>query len=98
MRFPFDQDRLEPAHADGEIGLGRFDEQMIMIGHQAVGVADPTVTTDDSGESGQKHLAVSVSEKNFLARVAAAGQMIYGTWKLQAKGSRHDAPCLSESM
>jgi len=26
-----------------------LDQQMIMIGHQAVGVTDPTVPTDDAG-------------------------------------------------
>ena len=45
---------VELAHADGEVGLGRFHQQMIMIGHQTVGVANPTVTTDHRGESIQK--------------------------------------------
>ena len=72
MRFPFHQNRFEPAlkqvpnplvtavktlsvdsvelaHADGEIGLRCFNQQMIMIRHQTVGVADPTVTTDNPG-------------------------------------------------
>ena len=36
------------AHADGEIGLGGFDQQMIMIRHQAVGMADPVIAADDA--------------------------------------------------
>jgi hypothetical protein len=41
---------VELAHADGEIGLGRLHQQVIMIGHQAVGVADPVVATNDPGQ------------------------------------------------
>ena len=52
-----------------------------MIGHQTVGVADPSVTTDDPGESAQKQLAVGVREKHFLACVAAVRQMIDRTGK-----------------
>ncbi len=40
-------DSIELAHADGEIGLGCLNQQMIMIGLQPVGVADPTVPADN---------------------------------------------------
>jgi len=67
---------VELAHADGEIGLRRLHQQMIMIGHQAVRVADPMVATHHTGQRFQKQLAVGVGKKHFLLRVAAARQMI----------------------
>ena len=56
---------VELAHADGKIRLRRLHQQMIMIRHQAVGVADPIVATDDRGQSGQKQLAVGIGENIF---------------------------------
>ena len=56
---------VELAHADRKIRLGRLHQQVIMIGHQAVGAADPVVATDDPAQSGQKQLAVG----GFVERV-----------------------------
>jgi hypothetical protein len=61
-----------------------------MIGHYTVGVADPAVARDNLGESLQKEFAVSVVEKDPLARVASAGQMIDCAGKLQAKRTCHN--------
>jgi hypothetical protein len=44
----------------------------IMIGYQAVGVADPVTAADHARERAQKQL----TEKYFLAGVAPARQMI----------------------
>jgi len=52
-----------------------------MIGHQAIGVTDPTVPSDNTRQSAQKQLAVSVGKKYLMASVAAAGQMINGAGK-----------------
>jgi len=47
------------------------------------------VVGDDLGEGVKKQLAVGVGEKDFLAGVASAGQMVNRTGKLQAKRSGH---------
>ena len=78
---------VELAHADGQVGLGRFHQQMIMIGHQTVGVADPTVTRDNLGESLRKELAVVIREKDLRRALPRAGQMIDRAEKLQTKRS-----------
>ena len=52
-----------------------------MIGHQAVGVTDPVVTSHDARERAQKRLAVASGKKHLLARIAAARQMIDRTGK-----------------
>jgi hypothetical protein len=72
---------VELAHADRKVRLGRLHQQMIMIGHQAVRVTDPTVPSDNTRQSAQKQLAISVGKKYLMASVAAAGQMINGAGK-----------------
>ena len=72
---------VELAHADREIGLGRLHQKMIMIGHQAVGMADPVIATNHPGQCLEKQLAISVGKKYLMASVAAAGEMINRTGK-----------------
>jgi hypothetical protein len=61
-----------------------------MIGHETVRMADPAEARDDVRESIEKQFAVSVREKDLLARVAPAGQMIDRAGELQTK-----RPCMS---
>ena len=48
--------------------LGRFHQKVIMIGHQAVGTADPVVATNYPGLR-VKQLERGIGEKHFLAHV-----------------------------
>ena len=41
---------IQLAHAFGEIGIGRFNHQVIVIAHLAVGVTNPLETLTDLGE------------------------------------------------
>ena len=58
---------VELAHADRKVRLGRLHQQVIMIGHQAVGAADPVVAIHHPGQCAQKQLAVGVSKKTLSA-------------------------------
>jgi hypothetical protein len=60
------------AHAARQVRLRRFDQKMIVIGHQAVRVADPTEAVDRVGERVEEELAIRVDEEDVLPRVAAA--------------------------
>src|SRR4051812_41771856 len=51
---------LEPLHSAREIGLRRLDEEMKVVGHQAVGVDLPAVPADDPISEGQKLPAIVV--------------------------------------
>jgi hypothetical protein len=44
-----------------------------MIWHQAVGMADPAVARDDTGERVEKQLTVTVIEKDLLASIPPTG-------------------------
>jgi hypothetical protein len=37
---------VQPAHATDQVGLWGFDQQVIMVVHQAVGVTEPTLLMD----------------------------------------------------
>ena len=56
------------SHADGEISLRGLDEDMVMIGHEAVGVADPIIALIDMLEGVQEVLPVGVGLKDRFRR------------------------------
>ena len=39
-------DAVQLAHANGQIGVGRFDHEVVMVIHEAVGMADPVPKKD----------------------------------------------------
>jgi hypothetical protein len=55
-----------------------------MIRHQAIGMADPVVATNNPRQRIQKQVAVGIGKKHFLTRIAAARQMIDCTGKFQS--------------
>ena len=69
-------DTVQLAHAFGEVGIGRFDEQVIMIGHLAISVTDPVEAPADFGKRFEPGEAIVVGQKNILAPIAARGDVI----------------------
>ena len=69
-------DTIKLAHAFGEVGIGRFDEQVIMMGHLAIGVAHPVEALADLGKRFEPGEAIVVGQKNVLAPIAARGDVI----------------------
>jgi len=51
---------IELAHPLGQIALWRFDHQVVMVGHQTVGMAQPIRVLDNLAENLQKKLTVAV--------------------------------------
>jgi hypothetical protein len=49
---------------------------MVMVIHQAVGVAQPVKSPNDLGERAQEQLAVGIVFENGFAFVAAGGEVI----------------------
>jgi hypothetical protein len=62
---------------------------MIVVVHQAVGVADPMIPLIDMLQRIQKVRVVLVVFKNSLLFVPAGGDVIDSTCVLYAKGARH---------
>ena len=84
-------DAVELSHAEREVSIGRFDQKMVVVGHEAVGVAQPVITLVDVLKGVEEVLAVLVVFEDGLLFVAAGGNMIYGTWVFYAKWAGHGA-------
>jgi len=70
--------------------LGGFDEQMVVVVRQAVGVTTPGEARDYLPQGVQEQIAVGLIAKNRLARVAARGGMIDRTGKFDSQRAGHD--------
>jgi hypothetical protein len=75
---------IQSLHALHEISFRRFDEQMIMIVHQAIRVTSPLVLVDLPSQDAEKPSAVDRIEKDCLLGIAPGRQMIHGSRKLHA--------------
>jgi hypothetical protein len=51
-------------HTEGEIAIRSFDEQMIVVVHEAVSVANPVAALIDVSENPEKGLSVLVVFKD----------------------------------
>ena len=84
-------DAVKLSHAEGEVAVGRFDQKVVVIGHEAVGVAQPVITFVDVLKGVEKIIAVLVVFEDGLLFIAARGNMIYGTRVFYAKRAGHCA-------
>ena len=77
---PLGIDTIEMPHASGKIGLRRLNKEMVVIGHQAVGVADPAETVDCGSKDLQKTQPISVVKKDLSTGISSAGNMIHSAF------------------
>jgi len=82
-------DAIQLSHANGEIAVGCFDQKMVMVGHEAVGVAHPVITLVDALKGIEEIFAVLVIFEDGLLFVAARGNMIHGAGVFYAKRTGH---------
>jgi hypothetical protein len=66
-----------------------------MVGHEAVGVADPIITLVDMLENMKEVLAVCVGLENRFLFIPAGGHMIYCAGIFDAEGTGH-GPTIAE--
>ena len=83
-------------HADRKVPVGGLDEEMIMVGHEALGVADPVVALVDVLKGVQKVQAILVILENRLFLVAAGRDVIHCAGVFDTKGTRHAARIAEE--
>jgi hypothetical protein len=69
-------DAVDLLHELREIGFRFFDEQMIVVGHQAVGMADAIVVREGFSQDLQKDAFVLIIEKDRFPGVAPGGEVI----------------------
>jgi hypothetical protein len=80
---------LELAHPDRQISIHSLYQQMVMIVHEAVGMAAPPIAHHHLSQHGKKLLPVVGIAIDPLPGVAARGHVIDSAGKLEAEWARH---------
>jgi hypothetical protein len=83
-------DAVELAHGFGQIGVRGFEEQMEVIGHEAVGMTKHIEPAQRLPKDGQERIPVDVIDKDGGLGVAAGGHVIDGSREFYAEGSGHE--------
>ena len=68
----------------GETALCGLHEQMVVIGHKAVGVAPPLETLDNIAKNLQKRPSILIIFVDCLASITPRRDMVIGSGKLDA--------------
>jgi len=68
---------------------GGLDEKVVVVAHQAVGVAEPAVPLDDGGEDGEEKFPVISSVIDHPPGVAAGGDVVDGAGEFDAQRAGH---------
>ena len=55
---------VEPVHAISDIRVGRLDGDVVVIRHQAIGLALPVETPDDVSEDGEEEHAIVIGQED----------------------------------
>jgi hypothetical protein len=85
-------DTVQLPHAYRKISVGCINEQMVMIVHQAIGVAEPIITKGNIRKGIQEHLSVLIVSENCLSFVSSARNVIDSTWKFYTQWTCHGYP------
>jgi hypothetical protein len=81
---------VESSESTTEIGLRGFQDQMIVIAHQAVDVTAPMLLLHFTAQESEKVAAVPIIQKNGLLRIASGGDVKECAGKFQAKRTSHE--------
>jgi hypothetical protein len=75
---------VQPPHAPRKIRLGRLDQQVIVVSHQAKGTQPPTLLHHLAAEPVQEALAVLAVQKDRLSPITTGGHVIDGTGEFES--------------
>ena len=84
-------DAIQLPHAEGKVAVRGLDKKMIMVGHEAVGVAEPIIAFVNMLEGVQEVQAVSVILEDWLLLIAAGRHVIDCAGVFDAERTGHKA-------
>ena len=82
-------DAVQLPHPLRQIALEGLCDEMVMIGHEAIGRAAPMKAVGDLFEDVQEDLPITVIVVDRLLPVAARGDVVDGAGKFDSQGSGH---------
>ena len=96
----------KPLHAGDQVGVGRLDHQVKMIGHQTIGMHLPGGLTTGFGQGLEEALSIFVVAEDGIAAVAAVHDVVHpvrqcGAWTFdvekpdRANGVRRESSVIS---
>ncbi len=80
---------LEPGHACDEVGLGGFDEEVIVVAHERPCMDVPAGHLAGLGEGVEEEAAVVVVKEDGLPAVATGHDVVVGAGGLDADAAGH---------
>jgi hypothetical protein len=83
-------DAIELPHSPAEIALRGLNEQMIVIIHQAIGMAQPVVPGYYGSEDVKKEQPILVVTEDGTAGISPGGDMVDCTGIFYAQRARHE--------
>jgi len=86
---PFRVHAVQPVHSHRDVRFRRLDEKVIVIRHQAIGVAFPSQEVDDLLEELKKAESVAGVEKDLLLAIPARRHVVRGAGSLESRCARH---------
>jgi hypothetical protein len=82
---------IELAHALGEIAFDGLDHDVVVVGHQAVGVTGPVESLTYSAKNIEPGKPIRIAGKDVLSPVTARGDVIQASGKFESQGTGHDS-------
>jgi hypothetical protein len=80
---------LQPSHAGDQIGVGGFEDKMIVVAHQAIGMRLPAGPLAGLSQRLYEVMPIHVIEENVVALIATAHDVIHRSGILHSKLARH---------
>jgi hypothetical protein len=77
-------------HAEGKIALGRFNEKVVVVRHETIGMTDPVITFIDVLKGIEKHFPIMVIFKNGFLFVPAGSDVVDSTCVFDTKWTGHE--------
>ena len=82
-------DAVQLSHAAGQIRLLGLNDEVVVVGHEAVAMAEPVGVLSNRLQEIEKSLSVEVISENGMTGIAAGGDVVKGTRVLNSQGSSH---------
>jgi hypothetical protein len=83
-------DAVELSHADGEVAVRGFDDEVVMVAHETVGMADPVIALVHLLKDVEKGVSVPIVLEYGLPFVPAGGDVIDRAWIFYAQRTGHE--------
>jgi len=78
-------------HTEGKVAFRRLDKEMVMVGHETIGVADPIISLIDMLNSVEEDIPIIVILEDRLLLIPSGGHMVDGAGVFYAERAGHEA-------